>query len=516
MNAKADLILINANVNTMDPDLPRADTVAVRGNRIIAVGTRSELESAFGPGTRRLDCEGKTLIPAFHDAHMHLFALVSNLLSLDCGPAAVSSIVEIQQLISRKALSTPPGRWIKAAGYNEFYLAEKRHPTRWDLDKAAPAHPVKLAHRTRHACVLNTRALAIAGITAGTPDPPGALIERDPETGEPTGLLFGMNAYLSESVVPPPADEELAEGIARAQRMLLASGITSLQDATSHNGPPQYMRFRRAGAEWGFRPRVRIMLGLEAFRKFRAGEWAPDADGGGPPLGAVKIMIDEVSGRLNPPQTELNAMVEEIHRAGFQAAIHAIEASTVEAAIAAIEHALRGSPRSDHRYRIEHCAECPPPLLERLRAARIAIVTQPAFLYYHGERYLATVEEPRFPWLYRIGSWHKAGLLVAAGSDAPVIPHDPLTGIRAAVTRKAHTDRELLPEERISALEALRMHTAAAARVAFEEREKGTITPGKLADIVLLSGDPLAVTVEELQEIRVEKTILGGEIVYES
>lgn len=516
MHSKADLLLFNARVLTMDPALPEAEAVAIGGNRIMARGRDSELAPLAGPGTRRIDCEKKTLLPAFHDAHMHLFALASNLISLDCSPAAVSSIVEIQQALSRRALSTPPGQWIKATGYNEFYLAEKRHPTRWDLDKAAPAHPVKLAHRTRQACVLNSRALALAGITAETPDPPGGLIERDPETGEPTGLLFGLNAHLSESVIPPPSDQELAEAITRAEKMLLASGITSIQDATSHNGPAQYERFRRAMTAGGFRLRVKIMLGIEGFQKLQRGEWSPADDSRGPSLGAVKIMIGEVSGRLNPPQPDLNEMVLSVHRAGFQVALHAIEANTVEAAITAIEGALRQWPREDHRHRIEHCAECPPPLLERLRTSRIAIVTQPAFLYFHGERYFATVEEHRLPWLYRIGSWQGAGLLTAASSDAPVIPHDPLIGIYAAVTRKAIIGRELLPEERIAPLEALRMHTAAGARAAFEEREKGTITAGKLADLVLLSADPTRVPPEEIKNIRVEKTILGGQIVWEA
>ncbi len=516
MKEKADLLLFNANVLTLDPARPRGEIVAIRGDRILSVGNNSEREDLTGRSTRCIDCGGRTVLPGFHDAHMHLFALASNLISLDCSPSAVSSIVEIQRLISRKAMTTPPGKWIKAAGYNEFYLEERRHPTRWDLDKAAPAHPVKLAHRTRHACVLNSRALALAGITAETPDPPGGLIERDPETGEPTGLLFGMNAYLSESVVPPPSDEELSEAIGRASRILLAAGITSLQDATSHNGPTQWERFRKAKESGKLIPRIKMMLGIREFQKFKALNPGAKTDDPELSIGAVKIMLDEVSGRLNPPQADLNEMVLTAHQAGFQVALHAIEENTVEAAAAAIAYALQRLPLNDHRHRIEHCAECPPRLLQRLEALQIAVVTQPAFLYFHGERYFATVEEHRLPWLYRIGSWHKAGLLTAASSDSPVIPVDPLTGIYAAVTRKAQTGREFLPEERISISQALWMHTAAGSHAAFEEKLKGTIAPGKLADLVLLSADPTRVPPEEIRAIRVEKTILGGRIVWEA
>jgi len=513
MNTRnADLILLNANVLTMEQATPHAEFVAVRSGRIIGIGHDSDRDALRGSHTTSIDCKGKTVIPGFHDAHMHIFSVISSLLSIDCSPASVSSIVDIQQKFAEKALRIPAGTWIKGSEYNKFYLEEQRHPTRWDLDKAAPAHPVKLAHRTRYACVLNSQGLALAGITAETPDPPGGLVERELETGEPTGLLFGMNAFLSKNVVPPPPDEELYNGIKQANQLLIAAGITSLQDATVHNEPEQWEQLRQFKDSDLFQPRVTMMFGfnsLEQFQKIR--ESSDENLRSGP----MKIVIDEISGSLNPTQEKLNEMVLSAHRAGFQVAIHAIEDTTVKAAITALEYALSEIPRDDHRHRIEHCSECPPHLLERLKKTQSMVVTQPAFIYYNGERYVSEVDPEKLPWLYRTGTFHRSGIRVAASSDAPVIPFDPLFAIYAAVTRRAESGHVLSLEEAITLENALWMYTMGGAYASFEDDIKGSIAIGKLADIVVLSADPTQVPSEEIKDITVEKTIIGGKVVWE-
>ena len=192
----ADLVLKNANVITMDPARPRARLVAVRDGRVWDVGSDDRLKEVRGAGTKTIDCQGRTLVPGFNDAHCHIFSLIRKLLSIDLSPAAVSSIADIKAIIARKAGDTPPGQWIQGTDYSEFHLAEKRHPTRWDLDEVAPDHPVVLSHRSLHACVLNSRALALAGITRETPEPPGAMIDRDITDGEPNGLLFEMVGHI--------------------------------------------------------------------------------------------------------------------------------------------------------------------------------------------------------------------------------------------------------------------------------------------------------------------------------
>ena len=510
--ASADLILFNANAITMEPDGPCAQMVAIGDGRIIGVGSNRERSAFQGSKTKLMNCKGKTVVPGFHDAHMHIFSVISSLLSLDCSPATVSSIVDIQRLIAEKAMQVPAGAWIKGSEYNKFYLEEKRHPHRWDLDKAAPAHPVKLAHRTRYACVLNSQGLALAGITAETPDPPGGLIDREIGTGEPTGLLFGMNAYLSKHIVPPPPEDELVEGIHQANQLLLENGITSLQDATVHNEPAQWEHLRRIKDSGNLRPRVTIMFSFDSLEQFQ------ELRGTGNDnlrIGPMKIVVEEINGALNPPQPILNNMVLSAHRAGFQVAIHGIQDTTVHAALTALEYALSELPRKDHRHRIEHCSECPEYLLERLKETGAVVVTQPAFIYYNGERYLADVAPEKLPWLYRMGAWHRNTIPVAASSDAPVIPFNPLTGIYAAVTRKAQSGEVLSPEETIIPAQALWMYTMGGAYASFQNDIKGSITPGKLADLVLLSADPTTVPFEAIKDITVEKTIIGGEVVWE-
>lgn len=510
---RADLILYNANVLTLEPRRPRAGLVAVKGQKIIWVGTNDDREEFKGPKTPKIDCQGRTLVPGFNDAHCHIFAFAASLLSVDCSPSSVSSIADIQALIRGQAQKLPRGSWIRAAGYNEFYLAEKRHPSRWDLDQAAPEHPVKLVHRSRHACVLNSLALSLAGISGESPEPPGGIIERDLETGEPNGLLLEMEAYI-EKVVPPLSEEEFEKGIGLANEKYLSLGITSLQDATVHNRMREWHTFQRLREGGKLVPRLSLMMGFDALAELIEMGFSPRYGDNGMRLGAAKIVLDQTTGLLHPSQEVLDEQVLQAHQAGFQVAIHAIEEGPIEAAAKAVEHVLNQIPKRDHRHRIEHCSVCPPPLLERLRDARLIVVTQPAFVYYSGERYLATVPQGQLPWLYRIGSFLKNGLMPAAGSDSPVVPNNPLVGIYAAVTRKAETGEELVPQERLSPFEALEMYTQAAAYASFEEEVKGSIAVGKLADFALLSGDPTEVPAEEIKEIQVEMTIIDGRVVW--
>ncbi len=454
-------------------------------------------------------------MPGFNDAHIHLMSYASNLLSLDCSPASVASISDIQALIKQQAERTPQGTWIKGVGYNEFYLAEHRHPTRRDLDQAAPHHPVRLTHRSLHACVLNSLGLSLAGITIETPDPDGGLIDREPETGEPSGLLYGMNSYINEQVIPPLSDEELRQGVRLANQGLISSGITSVQDATVRNGFEQWQTFRGFKERGDLVPRLSMMFGLHALAEFKEKGMYYCYGDSRLRLGAVKYTLDETKGQLNPSQGELNEGVLQAHQAGFQVAIHAVEEGTVEAAATALEYCLIKSPKGGRRHRLEHCSICPPTLLKRLKAVKALVVTQPAFIYYSGERYLSDVPDTQLPWLYRTKSFLRNGLRPAGSSDCPVAPCNPLVGVYAAVTRKAENGQVLSPRESISAEDALRIYTLGGAYASFEEQLKGSIEVGKLADMVLLSADPTGLAPEQIKDIQVEKTIVGGEVVWE-
>ncbi len=512
----ADLILKNANVITIDPAQPTAELVAIKGDKILLVAGRERLESVRGAKTKIIDCQGKTVVPGFNDAHCHIFSFIRKLLSIDLSPPSVSSISDIKAAIHHQAQNTPPGKWLTGTGYNEFYLAEKRCPTRWDIDEVAPLHPVVLAHRSLHTCVLNSLALSLAGITKETPEPPGGLIDRDLNTGEPSGLLFEMLGYIREKVIPPLSEEELSSGIALANRHYLSQGITSLQEATVVNNFNQWRRLHQFKGTGKLKSRVSMMLGIEAMSYFQEACLASGSGNSQLRLGGVKIILSETTGQMYPPQSELNQQVFNAHQAGFQLAIHAIEPNTVEAAITALEYTHSHLPQAGRRHRIEHCSECPPHLLKRLAKLQVVVVTQPPFLYYSGERYLAEIPASRLRWLYRIKSIINSGLIVAGSSDSPVVPNNPLVGIYAAVTRQAESGQQLLPQECISASQALAMYTANAAYASFEEGIKGSITPGKLADIVVLSDDLTKSPPEQIKDIRVEMTILGGKVVWEA
>jgi predicted amidohydrolase YtcJ len=508
------LVLKNANVITMEPTSPSASLVAVKDDRIIFVGTDGDLESLSGPGTKVIDCRGKALIPGFIDSHCHIFSFLRNQLTVDLSPSVVHSIEDIKAAIHRKAAVTPPGQWINGSDYTEFYLAEKRHPTRWDIDEVAPDHPVIMSHRSLHACVLNSKALELADITNESSEPPGGSIHRDPNTGEPDGLLFDMLGYIRYRVMPSLSDMELEKGAAAVNQHFLSMGITSLQDATVSNEVKRWQTYRRLQERGILKSRVYLMTGMEHLKEFRDAGIIFRSGDDSLRMGGLKIVLGEATGHLHPSQPDLNRYVLDAHREGCQVAIHAVQPATINAALNALEYAISQVPNQDHRHRLEHCAECSPYLFERVRKLGAVISMQPPFLYYSGERYLAEIPADDIRWLYRVKSFLEAGMVVAAGSDTPVVPNNPLVGLCTAVTRQAANGKVLAQEERVSPLQALALYTKNAAYAAFDEKVKGSITPGKLADLVLLSDDPMKVEPARIKEIKVEKTIIGGEVVW--
>jgi predicted amidohydrolase YtcJ len=503
-----DLILKNAKVITMNPSLPTAGMVAVDGDTIFFVGDSGEADRMTGKGTRVIDCAGKTVMPGFNDTHVHIFSLIKKLVSLDLSRAR--SIAEIQGVIRKKAAKIPPGDWISATDYNEFYLAGGRCPNRWELDEAAPDNPVILSHRSLHACVLNSMALSLAGITTTTPEPPGGRIERDLKTGEPNGILVDMVSYIRSGVMPPLTEKELNKGVSFLNKQLLSNGITSIQDATVRNGTQRWEAACRLVLGQKIRSRLTFMAGGEYWKEFQERNMKTGTGDNLMQLGAVKTLVE-----VEPDQPVLNALVLACHQAGWQVAMHAIAESSVEAAVTALENAAKHTTTRGRRHRIEHCVECPPKLLERIKKLDAIIISHPGNLYYSGERYLATVEKSQLPWLYRIKSPLGAGIKTAFASDAPVIPLNPMMGIYGAVTRQAESGQVLQPEECIPVLQALELYTVNGAYASFEDNIKGRLAPGMLADMIVLSDDPLAVLPEKLKDLKVEMTIVGGEVVWE-
>ena len=508
------LLLYNASVVTLEPSLPRASWVAVAGGRIAEVGRGDPPRDFFGrQGARAIDCEGGALIPGFHDAHCHVLAAASALLAVDCSPEAVTSVEEIGERLRRRADASPPGSWIRGAGYNEFYLRERCHPDRHDLDAAVPDRPVRLVHRSGHAHVLNTRALELAGIRADTPGPVDGVIERDPATREPTGLLLEMGGYL-DGVVPPLTREELYEGIRLFNAQCLSLGITALQDATPGNTPERWRLFEDVREQGLLTPELTLMAGAAHLPDFLQEGFAFGHESQGMRLGSAKIMLTMTTGSLSPSMEELALTVERAARSGFPVAIHAVEAEAVEAAVEAICRLGQGIG-TGLRHRIEHCSECPPWLADQLAACGITVVTQPGFVYHSGDRYLAEVGEERQPWLYAIGSLRARGVRVGAGSDAPVAPLNPLNGIYAAVTRRSSSGAALLPNEAVDVHTAMRMHTLGSAYAGAQDHVRGSIATSKRADLALLDRDPTYVAPDEIRATKTLMTIVGGQVAWE-
>lgn len=516
MSPKADLILLNARVLTLEPAQPRATSVAIKNARILAVGQLDEIAPLTGPETKRLDCRSMTLMPGFHDAHCHFRALASRFLDLDCSPNKATSIAKIKNLVAQKAQNTAPGRWIRAFGYDEDSLSEGRHPNRHDLDKAAQLCPVRLEHRTGHATVLNSRAMFLLGITRDSEDPPDGVIVREEESGQPTGLFLEMSPRIRRMMAPYRREEEFVQGVNQANNLLLSKGITSIQDAGAHNGPEQWETFRNLKETGTLTPRVTMMTGLGRGCNLDLHNHQRPFPCEDLRLGATKVMITLTTGCLQPSKAELIEQTLDLHRQGLQLAFHAVEAEAIMAAAQAIIAAGRSHHLPDPRHRIEHCSEAPPEVIKTVKASGALVVTQPGFIHHNGAKYLSKVDAHHIPHLYPLASLVEAGIPWAASSDAPVAPVETLLHVYSAVTRKTAEGRLLGKHQAVAVEEALNAWTMGAAQSCFQENVLGSIKAGKYADLVLLNGDPTQVDPEEIKDLKVMTTMVGGKIWWEA
>ena len=509
-----DLVLHNATVYTLDPSRPVATALGVRAGRVLFLGDESDAAKLSGPSTRRYDGHGGVLLPGFHDAHLHLLGMAARLRSLDCTPASVRSLGELKERLSEAARQAPPGAWLRGWGYDDTALAERCHPTRHDLDGAAPRNPVRLTHRSGHAVVLNSLALAAVGIGRETPDPPGGAIDRD-EHGEPTGLLLDMGAYLAGRVPRlPPAD--LETGMREANAWLLSRGVTAVQDASPDNDLSRLRLLTRMIDNGLLVPRLTFMPGVRNLEEFRDASADGPAGVCGPRLGHAKIMLTASTGALSPAPEELEALVREAVGRGYPVAVHSVEAEAVRAA-AEVLGRVPPPEGSGAPHRIEHASELPPEALEAVRSSGAMVVTNPGFIHFGGERYRRTVPPEEQPWLYRIGALHRAGVPLAFGSDAPVEMPEPLAELAAAVTRRS-SEGGLLGSatEAVAAEEAFRIAIRGGAHAAGAGTWLGALRPGMAADLVLLDGDPFRRDPAEWPNLRVLATIVAGRVAWEA
>ena len=501
---------MNGNVLTLNGAQSVADTVLIRRGRIRWVGERRNLSASVIDASEIVDCVGRTVVPGFIDAHCHILAYAASLEAVDCSPSAVSCVDDILREIRRVAEVTPRGDWIRAVGYSDFDLREKRHPTRRDLDLASPHHPVRLNHRSGHASVLNSLALERVGIGTDTEEPPGGTIARDLEDGKPSGLLLEMSDWL-DGRIPPMSESRLRDAVSRASRILLSQGVTCVADATPSNSVDRWEFLWRMRKERVFVPSLHLMPASDRIDDFvRAGLRFGDGDCLAL-IGHAKIVITQSGGRLHPQYDELRSIVEYVHSRGYPVAIHAVEA---DALIAAVK-SLAANYVPALRDRIEHASECPPDALEALLCASPVVVSQPRFIWDSGLRYLREFGADA-RWLYRFKTFVNGGLTLAASSDAPASAPSPIAGMYAAVTRQAKSGEIVGEKERLTAMQALEMHTKSAAYAVCAEDVAGTIAVGKRADITILSEDPTSIAPERLPDVGVAMTIINGEVVWQA
>jgi len=515
-----DLVLLNGNIVTMDRRLKRARAVAVVGERILRVGKNSDVRPLITKKTKVLDLRGKTVIPGMIDTHIHFVDYGLSLGRIDL--RGVRSIAEIQDKVASKAKETRAGGWILGRGWDQERLKEKRYPNRLDLDKAAPGNPVLLNRVCGHVCVTNSLGLQVAGITKETPDPQGGQIDKDPATGEPTGVLRDEAMPLVWRHVPPPTKAELVAAIDAASRSALSSGLTTVHALLRDSSYVEALQEAQATGRLGVRVYMGIavdlldsLIGLGIKTGF-GNDWLK--------IGCVKILLDgSLGGRtaaLKEPyaddpnnkglllyqEEELLQLVSKAHDSGYQLAIHAIGDYAIDLSLGAIEEAQRKTPRKDRRHRVEHASIINPEQIERMSRMEVIASVQPAFVtsdFWALDR----VGRKREKWVYPFKTLFRK-VVASGGSDCPVERINPIEGIWAAVTRGG-----FLPAERLGVDQVLHMYTVNAAYASFDEDEKGSISERKLADMVVLSKDPFKVPPDKLRSIKVEKVIIGGKIV---
>lgn len=508
----AELVLTRIGAIGLTPAATGPAFIAIKGQRILALGREAQMAEFVGPRTRFLDCRGGIAVPGFNDAHCHPLAFAITLRHVDCSAPRVRCIADLQAALRKKADTCDSERWIRGANYAPADLAEGRDPDRWQLDQAVPDHPVVLIERSGQHCVLNSRALALCGIDERSADSDAGRIHRDPRTGRLTGVVSGNHAGIA-AAIPPLDAGEIEAGLRAADREYLAAGITSLQDTSWSNTHAHWQASNAYKADGLIAPRLTLCAGIDALREFSGRGLKTGSGGPHLRLGAMKIALDESSGDADPPQEAIDAAALAAHSAGFQLAFHVPDIALLQRSLAALDFVRENSLSAPLRPRFEHCPACPPQLLAQLAESGATVVAQPNLLYLTGPRYLQQVPEEQQRWLFPFRSFLAHGIPLAFGSDSPLTPCDPLQAMRTATSRSVDGGGTVAPDERIPLHEALRLYTEAGARVCGEEREKGSIRPGQLADLAIL--DAPAGDAEALSAARVVLTLIDGQVVWE-
>jgi predicted amidohydrolase YtcJ len=526
---QADLLLYNGHVLTVDDLFSIHTAIAVKNGVIVAVGDDDVRAGYSAPIS--IDLHGRTLMPGFTDTHIHIQGAPKRWIDL----SGTTSIKQLQDQLREKTKLLGPGEWITGSNWDEAHFAEKRNPTKEDLDAAAPNNPVVLTRAGGHSSVGNSKALQLAGITGSTPDPPQGLIERE-ASGEPTGIIR-ERSDLYTNFVPRDTPAEMRPTYVATLKRQLKLGITSMIVAGASIEQGQgfsYPEFQSIYKEYGADlPRAAVQIGYPGPEKLKPwghktgdgddrlrigsiGEASFDGGFTGPTAWTLEDYKGQPGfrGRGRFTDQEAMEMVETGAKLGWQFGVHAIGDAAIQQAVKIYDQVLTKSPKEDHRWYLCHFTIMPPNETMAIMAKdNILIAQQPNFLYNLESRYVATLESPQLEHNNSLTTPLGYGLFMAFGSDN--LPIGPMVGLYAATTRKGPSGAVHGMEEKVSMVDAIRMYTRNGPYLTWEEHKKGTLEAGKLADMIVLDQDPLTVAPEHIMDLKVDMTIVGGKILYD-
>jgi hypothetical protein len=530
-----DLVIINAAVHTMDEAHPTAQAVAVSGNRIAAVGSTAEIRALTGPETRVIDAAGKLVLPGFNDAHVHFLMGGFSLANVDLRDA--SSTAELARRLGEYAKKLPKGRWILGGDWDHEKWPGAPLPTKEMIDAATPDHPVYVNRLDGHMALANSLALKLAGVTRETKDPPGGLIVRDARTGEPTGILKDGAESLVDRVVPDKTFDEKHIAAKAACEHAAQVGVTSVTDMSADGdvGLYQYMLEHgelktriyaiRSIVSWEVLAKTGVRAAFGSDR-LRIGGLKGFADGS---LGSSTAFFFEpysdtpdtrglLFDQMLPEGTMLKR-VEGADKVGLQVMIHAIGDEANLRILDIYRQAAEQNGPRDRRFRIEHAQHLRPSEIARFGTQKVIASMQPYHEADDGRWCDKRIGPERSKSTYAFRSLLNAGAVLAFGSDWTVAPLNPLEGIKAAVTRQTLDGKHpngWNPEQKLTVDEAVRAFTVGSAYAEFAEKVKGTITPGKLADLVMIDRDLYQINPADIDKARVLLTLMDGEVVWEA
>ncbi len=522
-DGKADLIVVNARVYTMDEARPRAEAFAVKNGRFLAVGSSNDIRNVAAAGTQVIDATGMTVTPGFIDAHCHPNG-VEELTGVNVN---LKTVEEVKAALRKKAATTPPGYWVSGYMYDDTKL--DRPVTRKDLDDVVPDHPAMVGHRGGHTGVYNSLAFQLAGITNQTPDPPDGRFFR--ENGELTGKVAERARGVFDKVgkEEPVTRETRRAGVKFISEQMTKAGLTSVHQTGGDANSLTALQDAYAAGEMRFRmyffPRGPIYPRLRdaGVRTGFGDEWLR--------IGPVKYTADgsasERTMRMSTPyvgrpddygiltmtQDQIHEAVEDAHRHDWRIGIHANGDVTIDMVLKAYERVQQNWPKPDMRHRIEHCSLINPDLLRRIKAVGAIPTPFYTYIYYHGDKW-AEYGDEKMRWMFCHRSFLDAGIPVAAASDYMPGPYEPMMALQSLVTRRDFRGREWGPNQKITVDEALKVCTLNAAYASKEEHLKGSITAGKLADFTMLGADPHEVDPNQLKDIKIVRTVVGGKTMY--